>query len=131
MPQFHVVTDPDDPAVAPFRAIKERDLVGRQGLFIAGLAVGAVGGIIAAVGGGVGSAVQHQEGTGYIRPADLNSAVAGRALTTAGFIGAGVGAATAIVGAIVWGTAPAEKPKTEITVTPMTGGAMVQVGGQF
>lgn len=35
MPQFRVVTDPDDPAVAPFRAIKERDLVGRQGLFIA------------------------------------------------------------------------------------------------
>ena len=35
MPQFRVVTDPDDPAVYPFRAIKERDLVGRQGLFIA------------------------------------------------------------------------------------------------
>ncbi|PHY17605.1 RNA methyltransferase [Caulobacter sp. BP25] len=35
MPQFRVVTDPDDPAVAPFRSIKERDLVGRDGLFIA------------------------------------------------------------------------------------------------
>lgn len=35
MPQFRVVTDPDDPIVAPFRAIKERDLVGREGLFIA------------------------------------------------------------------------------------------------
>lgn len=35
MPQFRVVTDPDDPAVAPFRSIKERDLVGREGLFIA------------------------------------------------------------------------------------------------
>ncbi len=35
MPQFRVVTDPDDSAVAPFRAIKERDLVGRKGLFIA------------------------------------------------------------------------------------------------
>lgn len=35
MPQFRVVTDPADPAVAPFRAIKERDLVGREGLFIA------------------------------------------------------------------------------------------------
>jgi tRNA G18 (ribose-2'-O)-methylase SpoU len=35
LPQFRVVTDPDDPAVAPFRAIKERDLVGREGLFIA------------------------------------------------------------------------------------------------
>lgn len=35
MPQFRVVTDPADPAVAPFRSIKERDLVGREGLFIA------------------------------------------------------------------------------------------------
>jgi tRNA G18 (ribose-2'-O)-methylase SpoU len=35
LPQFRVVTDPDDPAVAPFRSIKERDLVGREGLFIA------------------------------------------------------------------------------------------------
>ena len=35
MPQFHRVSRPDDPAVAPFRAIKERDLVGREGLFIA------------------------------------------------------------------------------------------------
>lgn len=35
MPQFQIVTDPLDPAVAPFCAIKERDLVGREGLFIA------------------------------------------------------------------------------------------------
>ena len=30
-----VITDPDDKRVAPFRAIREKDLVGRQGLFIA------------------------------------------------------------------------------------------------
>lgn len=35
MPRFQLVSDPNDPAVAPFRAIKERDLVGREGLFIA------------------------------------------------------------------------------------------------
>ena len=29
------ITDPDDKRVAPFRAIREKDLVGRQGLFIA------------------------------------------------------------------------------------------------
>lgn len=29
------ITDPDDPRVAPFRDIRERDLTGRQGLFIA------------------------------------------------------------------------------------------------
>lgn len=35
MPQFITVTDPDDPRVAAYRDIRERDLVGRQGLFIA------------------------------------------------------------------------------------------------
>ena len=29
------ITDPDDPRIAPFRAIREKDLVGRKGLFIA------------------------------------------------------------------------------------------------
>ena len=29
------ITDPNDPAIEPFRAIRERDLVGREGLFIA------------------------------------------------------------------------------------------------
>lgn len=101
-----------------------------QGLFATGLAVAAAGGIVAAIGGAVGGSVQPQQGTGFVRQADLNSVVTGRALTTAGFIGVGVGAATAIVGAIVWGTAPA-KPRTEISVTPVAGGAMVQVGGNF
>ena len=101
-----------------------------QGVFVTGLAVAAAGGIVAAIGGAVGGNVQPQEGTGFVHPKDLNSAVTGRTLTTAGFIGVGVGAATAIVGAIVWGTAPA-KPKTEISVSPMAGGAMVQVGGRF
>ncbi|ALL12912.1 TrmH family RNA methyltransferase [Caulobacter henricii] len=35
MPQFITVADPDDPRVAAYRDIRERDLVGRQGLFIA------------------------------------------------------------------------------------------------
>lgn len=35
MPQFITITDPDDPRVAAYRDIRERDLVGRQGLFIA------------------------------------------------------------------------------------------------
>jgi tRNA G18 (ribose-2'-O)-methylase SpoU len=34
MPVFHV-TDPDDPRIAGYRDIRERDLVGRQGRFIA------------------------------------------------------------------------------------------------
>lgn len=35
MAQIIPITDPDDPHVAPFRDIRERDLVGRQGRFIA------------------------------------------------------------------------------------------------
>ena len=29
------IDDPDDPRIAPFRAVRERDLVGREGLFVA------------------------------------------------------------------------------------------------
>jgi tRNA G18 (ribose-2'-O)-methylase SpoU len=35
VPQFISITDPDDPRVAAYRDIRERDLVGRQGLFVA------------------------------------------------------------------------------------------------
>jgi tRNA G18 (ribose-2'-O)-methylase SpoU len=35
VPQFITVSDPDDPRVAAYRDIRERDLVGRQGLFVA------------------------------------------------------------------------------------------------
>jgi len=35
LPDFIAVTDPDDPRIEAYRDIRERDLVGRQGLFIA------------------------------------------------------------------------------------------------
>ena len=35
MPDILEITDPEDPRVAAYRDIKERDLVGRQGRFIA------------------------------------------------------------------------------------------------
>jgi tRNA G18 (ribose-2'-O)-methylase SpoU len=35
VPQFITVSDPDDPRVAAYRDIRERDLVGRHGLFVA------------------------------------------------------------------------------------------------
>jgi tRNA G18 (ribose-2'-O)-methylase SpoU len=35
MPELLRVTDPDDPRIAGFRDIRERDLVGRRGLFVA------------------------------------------------------------------------------------------------
>ncbi len=35
MPRFELIDSLDDPRIAPYREIRERDLVGRQGLFIA------------------------------------------------------------------------------------------------
>ena len=35
LPQIIPITDPDDPRIADYRDVRERDLVGRQGLFIA------------------------------------------------------------------------------------------------
>jgi tRNA G18 (ribose-2'-O)-methylase SpoU len=35
LPQIIDITDPDDPLIGAYRAVKERDLVGREGLFIA------------------------------------------------------------------------------------------------
>lgn len=35
MPTVHRIDDPDDPRVAAYRDIRERDLVGREGLFVA------------------------------------------------------------------------------------------------
>ena len=35
MPRLIPISDPDDPRLAPYRAIRERDLVGREGQFIA------------------------------------------------------------------------------------------------
>ncbi|HRD45577.1 MAG TPA: RNA methyltransferase, partial [Caulobacter sp.] len=35
MPVFHVIDDPDDPRIEAYRDIRERDLVGRRGLFVA------------------------------------------------------------------------------------------------
>jgi tRNA G18 (ribose-2'-O)-methylase SpoU len=35
LPQVVAITDPDDPRIADYRDVRERDLVGRQGLFIA------------------------------------------------------------------------------------------------
>ncbi len=35
MPELITITDPDDPRIAAYRHVRERDLVGREGLFIA------------------------------------------------------------------------------------------------
>ncbi|MCB8822695.1 TrmH family RNA methyltransferase [Microvirga rosea] len=35
MPNTVTITDPDDPRIEPYRAVRERDLIGRQNLFVA------------------------------------------------------------------------------------------------
>jgi tRNA G18 (ribose-2'-O)-methylase SpoU len=35
LPRFELIEDPQDPRIEPYREIRERDLVGRQGLFVA------------------------------------------------------------------------------------------------
>ena len=100
-----------------------------QALFATGLAVGAVGAIVAGVGCAMGCAVQPRDGA--VPESQLSAVTTGRGLTTAGFVGIGVGAAAAVVGAIVWGTAPAAPAKTSMSISPTAGGAMLQVGGSF
>ena len=102
-----------------------------QGLLAAGVAVAVVGGIVTGVGAAVGGGVKVD---GYGNAASLREVETmqvASGLVTAGLIGAGVGAVTAIIGGIVWGTAPEAAPRTNVSVSPTPGGAMLQVGGTF
>ena len=98
------------------------------GLLYAGAAVAVAGGVLAGVGGGLGYGLrlEQQEVPASRLPA-INTA---RALTGAGLAGVGLGAVTAVVGAIVLGTA-APAPVARISVVPMVGGGVVQLGGRF
>ena len=99
-----------------------------KGLLYAGLGVGVVGGVLAGVGAGIGGGVDRTM-DGEIVAGQEGNAFLGRTLCTVGFIGAGVGAVTAIVGAVVWGTAA--PPPVQTSVAPVAGGAVVQIGGTF
>jgi hypothetical protein len=99
-----------------------------KGLVYAGAGLAVVGGVLAGAGAGIGY------GKGLDKknvPGDqLGTVVAARTLTTVGFVGMGIGAVTAAVGAILWGTA-APEPVTQISVVPAVGGGVVQFGGRF
>ncbi|MDP2273738.1 MAG: hypothetical protein Q8N23_15445 [Archangium sp.] len=99
-----------------------------KGLVIAGGAVAVVGGVLAGVGGAIGYG-KNLNGQN-VPPGEIDSVITARTLTTVGFVGVGVGALTVVVGAIVWGTA-APAPLTNISVVPLSGGGVVQFGGQF
>jgi len=125
------VTDYVPPPPPPQVELKDEGAGQRsagQGLFATGLAIGAVGGIVAGIGGAVGGSV-NKNGKQAASLADANSASTGRTMATAGFVGAGVGVAAAIVGAIIWGTA--KPPPVKVSAMPTAGGAYVQVGAEF
>lgn len=99
-----------------------------KAILVTGLGVGVVGGVLAGVGGAIGHGVP-KEANNDVSDRNVANAALGRTMTTVGFIGAGVGAVVAIVGAVVWGTA--KPPPVQASVSPTAGGAVVQFGGTF
>lgn len=100
-----------------------------KGLLFAGAGVAVAGGVLAGIGGGIGYTVGLNAGN-VPDEQKLKSIVMARTLTTVGFVALGVGGAAAAIGAVIWGTA-AKAPATQISVVPMSGGGVVQFGGQF
>lgn len=102
--------------------------VGKTLVYVGG-GVAVAGAIVAGVGAAVGyGAPRTSDGSVARDPAAEASLGTARTLTTVGFIGLGVGALTGVVGAVLWGTAA---PAPQVAVTPVTGGAVVQLGGTF
>ncbi len=99
-----------------------------KGMVIAGGVVAVAGAVVAGVGGAIGYGKNLNDRN--VPPGEIDSVITARTLTTVGFIGVGAGALTAVVGAILWGTA-APAPVSNIAVVPLSGGAVVQFGGQF
>lgn len=98
-----------------------------QVLVAAGAGVAVVGGVLLGAGCGLGCGVPVTPG-GSVAPSDLERAVTGRGLMTAGIVTAVVGAGTAVVGALLWGTS---KPAPSAALVPVNGGVVVQWGGSF
>lgn len=111
-----VVADPDEGQ----RALGRRLVYGGAGLTVLGLAC-------AGAGAAFGFSAPLKGGSASTNEAAQQLAT-GKLLTTVGFVGAGVGALTALFGATLRGTAN-EAPV--IGVSPVVGGGVVQVGGEF
>ncbi|MBL8914636.1 MAG: hypothetical protein JNM17_28285 [Archangium sp.] len=99
-------------------------------LLIGGSAVVAGGVALSAAGCGFGCSVTPGNPGMSIPEGQLGNATTGRSLMTVGFVGVGAGAAVAVVGAIVLATAPAA-PVRSVSVVPVAGGAVLQMGGEF
>lgn len=117
---------PLPPLVIPDTGAGQR-LAGKA-VLVAGAGVAVVGGVLAGIGGGIG---YGQDLNAKNVPLEkLDTVVTARALTTVGFVALGVGGVAAVVGAVLWGTAAAP-PAPQISVVPMSGGGVVQLGGRF
>lgn len=97
-----------------------------KGLVYGGAGALVVGGVLAGVGAGIGYG-QNLDGQN-VPEQQLNTVVTARTLTTVGFVAMGVGAVSAAIGAILWGTAA---PPPSVAVVPVNGGGVVQFGGEF
>ncbi len=118
---------PPPPLVIEDRGAGQRSA--GKALLFTGVGLAAVGGAMAAIGCGFGCGATPTS-SGSLPLAQLRGVQTGQTLTAIGWAGLGAGAVAAAVGAILWGTAlPA--PVGQVTVVPMAGGAMVQIGGAF
>ncbi len=117
-----VVTQPGPSEPSP---VAKTLVYAGAGVAVAGLAAAIAG---AAVGGGAGKLRVGNEGL-YATDAEAAANLAtGRTLTTVGFVGLGLGAAAAAVGAVLWASTPSS-PK--VTFVPMAQGGAFVVGGSF
>ncbi len=99
-----------------------------KGFVFAGAGLAVVGAALAGVGGGLGYSADLN-GDIASNPSMARQAATAQTLATVGFVGMGVGALAAGVGAILWGTA--SPAPAHVAVTPIVGGGVLQVGGSF
>ena len=115
------------PLVIEDRGAEQRTL--GKGILITGAGVVVVGGALAAIGCGTACGTTPTQ-NGSIPVGQAEAVRTGKTLTMIGWVGLGVGAVVAGVGAILWGTAPTA-PGPQVTVAPVAGGGVVQIGGEF
>ncbi len=98
-----------------------------QVLVIGGAGVAVVGAVLVGVAQGVGGTLGVVKGN---LPADrLGDFKMAQTLNVAGLATLGAGAVVAAVGGVVWGLAPSAPVK--VTASPLSGGAMVGIQGEF
>lgn len=95
------------------------------GVAVAGLATLVAG---AGIGGSAGKTTLENGDVYAADPQAAGNLATGRTLTTVGFVGLGLGAAAAAVGAVLWATTPGAP---QVTFMPTAQGGALVVGGSF